>query len=362
MSVKNAFGSRVVIAALAIVILTPCVIAETVYVDSRNGEDTNPGTKDKPVCTIGRAAEMLRAKAEGGPTTIKVEPGVYNLAETVVFERMDPYTEKDRLIVEASVLPDDPEWSPALMPAILSTEGPRQQGKLNALTGTYSLDVKISHVTIRGLKFLGNPLLRNWQCCIQRVGEGLTDLLVAQCLFVGDPETLNIYCPVIATGDKLVVDHCIFYRCHASAVFWDGLKGIPGHACAMRYCIVDGGYISGVWTSQTAEDFEFHHNIVTRTEYFWMRKRGKPIQYRLHDCVVADNQYFSGYGVESGPTGQTGPEITYDAKRIKRGGEVVLEKNKGARDYLHVEPNTLGSDIGAGLFKSSRNPVSKKQK
>lgn len=335
---------------LTLVVVIPCVVAETLYVDARNGNDTNRGTEGEPVRTIARAAEIVKAGTQGGPTTVQVSPGVYNLDKTVTLERRRPPTVKDRLTVQASILPDDPGWSPALMPVILSTEDPRQPGRLNAATETYSLDIRTSYVTIRGLKFLGNPLLRNWQCCIQRVGSGLTDLHVTQCMFVGDPETLNIYCPVIGTGDKLVVDHCIFYNCHASAVFWDGPEGIAGRGCAMRYCIVDGGLISGVWTCQTAEDFEFHHNIVTRTEYFWMRKRGKPLEYRLRDCIAADNKFFSGYGVESGPTGQTGPEIAYDMQNVATGGEVVLEKKKSDRDYLHVLPGTAGSDLGAGIF------------
>ena len=351
MSIKNVFRFRFVLAALVVATLTPRVTAEILYLDSRNGSDTNPGTKEKPLRTIGQAAEVLKSRAQPGPTAIKLAPAVYNLTETVVFEKMGPYTEKERLTIEAAILPDDPEWSPALMPAILSTQDPRKPGKLDGFTETYALDIKVSHVTIRGLKFLGNPLLRNWHCSVQRIGKGLEDLLVTQCLFVGDPETLNMYCPVIATGDGLVVDHCIFHRCHASVVFWDGGQRITGHGCAMRYCIVDGGYISGVWTCQTAEDFEFHHNVVTRTQYFWMRKRGKPIKYRLRDCVIANNKYYSGYGVETGPTGQTGPEITYEEQNIIKEGQVVLEKNKRVRNYMHVVPGSTGSSLGAGLFR-----------
>jgi hypothetical protein len=163
---------------------------------------------------------------------------------------------------------------------------------------------------------------------------------------------LDIYCPVLADGDALVVDHCIFYNCHASAVFWDGPEGHVGHGNAMRYCIVDGGLISGVWTCKTAEDFAFHHNVVTRCEYFWIRKAGEPLtEYRLHDCVVTDNEHLSGYGVESGPTGETGLEITYREENVIRAGHVVLEKDKKEKDYLHVVEGTLGSDLRAGLFK-----------
>jgi hypothetical protein len=336
---------------LVVLMIAPNVIAETLYVNSKTGNDANPGTKEKPLRTIGQAASVVNGRTEPGPTTIKIEPGVYNFTEAVVFENTRPYTEKDRLIIEASVLPDEPQWRPALMPVILSTEDPRKQENLNAHTGTYGLQIKISYVTIRGLKFLGNPLPNNWYNPVSRIGTNLEDFIVTQCLFVGDKDALDIYCATLATGNGFVLDHNIFYNCHACVVFWDGTEGIGGKGNAMRYCIVDGAYISGVWTCQTAGDFEFHHNIVTRSEYLWMRKSGDQIKYRLHDCIVTDNRYYSGYGVESGPTDQTGPEVTYEEKNVVKDGKVILEKNKSERNYLHVVDDTLGSELGAGLFK-----------
>jgi hypothetical protein len=156
---------------------------------------------------------------------------------------------------------------------------------------------------------------------------------------------------VLATGDGFVVDHCIFRNCNAGAVFWDGPQGVIGKGCSMRYCIVDGARIAGVWTCQTAEDFEFHHNIVTRSEYFWMRKKiTDPRRYRIRDCVAVGNENYSGYGVESGPTGLTGPEVTYEEQDIVRHGSVVFAKDKRERTYLHVVPGTSGDGLGAGLF------------
>ena len=338
-------------AGLVFVTLVPSVIAETLYVDSRGGNDVNPGTKEKPLKTIGHAAAMVNNKTERGPTTIKIAPGVYNLAECVVFENTRPYTEQDRLVIEATILPDDPNWEPAMMPVILSTEDPRKPEKLTGRTETYSLQVKISHVTVRGLKFLGNPLLNNWHACVSRIGKNLDDLVVTQCMFVGERDGLGIYCATLATGDRFVLDHNIFHNCHACVVFWDGSEGIAGKGCAMRYCIMDGALHSGVWTCQTKEDFEFHHNIVTGSEYFWMRKGGDKQRYRLHDCIVTENRYYSGYGVESGPIGQTGAEVTYDEENIIKEGKIVLEKNKEARNYLHVAGGTFGSELGAGLFR-----------
>ena len=146
------------------------------------------------------------------------------------------------------------------------------------------------------------------------------------------------------------MDHCVFVGCHACAVFWDGGRDVVGKGNAMRYCIVDGAKISGVWTCDTDEDFEFHHNIVTRSRYFWLRKRGAAKTYRVSECLVADNAHYSGYGVEAGPTGETGSEITFRESDVVKRGPVILETNRQSRSYLHVVPGTLGAELGAGLF------------
>lgn len=348
-------GLKLYLMVLVLAVLTTSAPAETIYVNIRSGSDKNQGTKEQPVRTVGRAAEIVNGSMGQGPTTIKIAPGIYNLTEPVAFGGTRRYTEKERLVIEAIELPDDPQWKPALMPVILSTEDPRKQGSLDGLTATYGLKIGISHVTIRGLKFLGNPLSRNWHNCISRIGDNLDDLLVTQCMFIGDKDVIDIYSAVLATGDGFVVDHCIFRNCHGCTVFWDGPQSITGKGCSMRYCIVDGAYIAGVWTCRTAEDFEFHHNIVTRSEYFWMRERiDNPRKYRLHDCIVTNNKNYSGYGVEMGPTGQTGAEVTYEERNIIKQGAVVLEKDKKARNYLHPVAGSSGSDLGAGLFRKQK--------
>lgn len=343
-------GYRLLFVAVVFAVLVSNVIAETIYVDSINGRDTNPGTKDRPIKTLQQAAAIVNRSKEPGPTTIKIAPGIYNITKCAVFNNTRHYTAKDRLTIEALILPDNPAWQPTLMPVVLSTEDPREPEKLGKHTETYSMKIQLSHVTVRGLKFLGNPLSNNWHACIERVGKDLDDLLVFQCIFTGDKDALDIYCPVIGNGDGLVVEHCIFYKCNASVVFWDGLEAIGGKDCAFRYCIVTGGYISGVWTCRTAEDFEFHHNIITNCEYFWMRKPGDKQRYRVQDCVVTNNKYYSGYGGPGGPTGRTGPEVTYDEKNILKEGKVIMVKDKTARNYLHVTKGTPGSKLGAGLF------------
>ena len=351
MNIKNRLFCRAVFVALVIAIFAPNLIAEVLFVDSPNGNDTNPGTKVKPLSTLGKAAILVNSNSNSGPTIIKILPGIYNLSQAVVLKNSRQYTEKDRLTIEASILPDDPGWKPQLMPMIFSTENPRNPERPDVITGTYGMQIKVSHVTICGLKFLGSPVPNNMYAPIERIDRGLEDLLVTQCMFVGDKDSFDIYCPAIATGNKFVVEHCIFHNCHGSAVFWDGPEGISGKNNAMRYCIVDGAYISGVWTCQTADDFEFHHNIIANSEYFWMRKRGGHQRYKIKKCFVIGNKYWSGYGIESGATGQTGNEVSYEQIEVVTNGTLTFETNKRSRNYMHIVEGSTGYDIGAGLFK-----------
>ncbi|MHB1037303.1 MAG: hypothetical protein ACYC35_22115 [Pirellulales bacterium] len=130
-----------------------------------------------------------------------------------------------------------------------------------------------------------------------------------------------------------------------------------GTGNSMRYCIVDGAKISGVWTCDTDEDFEFHHNVVTGCEFFWLRKRGVPRVYRVRDSVVVENKHYSGYGVETGATGTTGPEIRFEEEGVVKAGRAILGREPASRGYLHAIPDTLAADLGAGLFTKAHKTV-----
>lgn len=43
--------------------------AETLYVDSKNGNDANPGAQEKPLRTIDKAAAIVNSKTKAEPTT-----------------------------------------------------------------------------------------------------------------------------------------------------------------------------------------------------------------------------------------------------------------------------------------------------
>lgn len=353
---RNVSIYRFVFAFLIIAALVPVLSAEVLYVDDTNGDDANPGTTDKPVRTIARAAAIINESDKPGPTVVKIRPGAYCIAETVVFENARRYSKNERLIIEAAVPPDEKDWTPAMMPVVLSTvKGEGADTEKHAI----AIKVEVNHATIRGIKFLGNPRPRTWGYSIFRMGKNLDDLVVTQCLFVGDEQALPYNCPICANGQGLVVNHCIFYKCDIPAIFWDAEGGVS-RGNAMRYCIIDGADIAAVWVCQTDVDFDFHHNIITRGQYVWMRAPNNKKKYVVRDCIITDNKYDSGFGTAASIYGQTGPEVTVDEKNVKRAGTIQLQKALVTpealsvvrpRGYLHVAAGTLGSDLGAGLLK-----------
>ena len=321
------------------------VHAEQLYVDSRTGNDGNSGAIADPLQTIEEAVRRVNSASEAGPTLIGIAPGTYVLQQVVVLKNKRPYTDKNRLTVEATVLPGDPEWKPNRMPVI------RLAQTTNMPVETQSFQIRMDHVTIRGLKFLGNPVERNYHIAIDRTGGALDDLIVTQCLFVGDDKEGDLYCPIIGTGDRIIVDHCIFSGCHGSVVFWDGPEGMWGSGSVMRYCILADAHISAVWTCQTQEDFQFHNNIITGCKYFWMRRPGDQQRYSLRDCVVADCEYYSGCGAAFGPFRETGDEVGFSEENVVRHSQIVLNHDGQSNNYLHVIDGKPGSELGAGLLK-----------
>ncbi|UCD53225.1 MAG: hypothetical protein JSW27_11385 [Phycisphaerales bacterium] len=334
--------------------------AETVYVDGDRGNDTNPGTQDRPIRTIARAAEMVNGRSEPGPTTVKLAPGVHVIDRMVAFESQRAYKPDARLTIEATVLPDSPRWTPGQMPVVLSTvQGQFSASEMHAL----SIRIEVSHVTVRGVNFLGNPRARTWHYAIHRFGKNLQDLLITQCRFLGGGQALEYSSPICANGHGLVVDHCIFYDCDIPVIFWNAEGGVS-KGNAMRYCIVDGADIAAVWTCQTADDFEFHHNIITRSHYVWMRSPSNRTIYRVRDCVITDSKYTSGTGTASRIHGPTGTDIVFDEENVTKEGSIRLVmpalspqglSSERPRDYLHVASGTLGSDLGAGLFRNRQS-------
>jgi hypothetical protein len=247
-------------------------------------------------------------------------------------------------------MPDDAGWSPQRMPIIV-TVVPTKAAP-GAGEEARGLEIETSHVTLGGLKFTGSPdyyyidgRQNRRSYPIWRDGKSLEDLVVTQCMFVGNVDVMPLRVAVLANGDGFVLDHCVFFNCQNPVVFGDGKDGASHHN-AMRYCLVYGSNYSGVWTTQgTAEDFEFHHNIIADGRAGWVNE-GKRARFQVRDCIFAGNTYVAANG-----GGSSIPTDFMQMENVQMTGKIEIEKDQGKNNYLQLKEGSFGSALKAGLFK-----------
>jgi hypothetical protein len=324
--------------------------AEELYINPKTGNDKNTGSQSQPLKTIGAAANRINASIAKGAMTIILSEGLYALTETALFNN-NRFSAENRLTIRAEVLPDEANWSPQRMPIITpviaatATPGDGEEAR--------GLEIEASHVTIEGLRFTGSPVYyyidgkqsRRYYP-IWRDGKNLDDLVVTQCLFAGNVDVLPVRVAVIANGHGLVLDHCVFYNCQNPVVFWNAQDG-TSYRNAMRYCLVYEANYSGVWTTtQTGDDFEFHHNVIANSRTAWIRDNDSSHHYQIHDCILTSNMKMTGDGGDIA--------INNDFLRMQNvqlSGVVEIEKDQSKNNYLQLKEGSCGSKLQAGLFK-----------
>lgn len=337
------------ISLLFFTITTIVASAEEFYINAKSGNDANPGNKAQPLKTIDEAARRINSSTVTEATTIILQEGVYPLTETVLFNN-NKFTIENRLLIRAEILPDDADWNPQRMPIITSvipTLPVAGDGEI-----AKGFDVEVSHVTIQGIKFTGSPVYyyidgkqNRRYYPIWREGKNLEDLVVTQCMFAGDVDLLPIRVAVIANGNGLVVDHCVFFNCQNPVVFWEADGGTSYHN-VMRFCLVYGSNYSGVWTTtNTADDFEFHNNIITNSRTAWIRDNNSVHHYQIHDCILTDNMNMAGNG--GGSSIDSG---FLKMENVQLNGTIEIEKDQGKRNYLQLREGSFGSNLKASLF------------
>ncbi len=335
------------------------VQAQSVYVDCITGNNNNPGTKEAPVFSIQKAAEIIRSR-DNNIYIIKINPGIYVLDRHVSVSTEKEMTDK-HIVIEASILPDDTSWTPEKMPVIV-TESKKGEIPIN-YNFVVSFLIDESHVIIRGIKFHGYFYPNTRYFPIARFNKLKTDLLVEQCMFVGDADISQIQAGVIAHGNEVNVDHCVFYKLRNTVIFFqDSGNGIKNGNCLTNSIIY--GASQAVWTVSPDKDFKFENNIVSNCKYVWVKYDSNPTKYSINNCVIVNNQYYTGIP---------------DTRRLSPGGFEINESNVTKKgkvslrlindddkplllgvdeplpiDYMHIIPGSIGYDIGAGLFKNRK--------
>lgn len=342
--------------SLIICICNLAAYSQIIYVDSNIGNDNNEGTKEAPVFSIQKAAEIIR-NGNNDIHIMKINPGIYVLDSHVSVSTKKDMTDK-RIIIEAGILPDDISWTPEKMPVITSKALKGEIPGLNHWVVSFLIDE--SHVTIRGIKFHGYFYPHTRYFPIARINKIKTDLLVEQCMFVGDANISQIQAGVVAHGNEILVDHCVFYKVRNTVVFFqdsgNGIKNGNGITNSIIF-----GASQAVWTISPDEDFKFENNIVSNCRYVWVKRNFNPTKYSIDNCVIVNNKYFTGIpdSVRLHPE-----EFEINTNNVIKEGEISLRLTGNDDmplllgideplpiDYMHVIPGSLGSNIRAGIFK-----------
>lgn len=128
--------------------------SQVFYVNTVAGKDSNPGTINEPLATLEKSVTMANALTGNGQITIKLFPGLYLLQDKVVINPTRIMNDTTKFTIEAKTMPDDTAWTPYDMPVIQSVSANNSNTQFPHAVGIL---VAAENVTIRGLKFIGNP-------------------------------------------------------------------------------------------------------------------------------------------------------------------------------------------------------------
>lgn len=328
------------------------VKAQVLYVNCNNGQDTNNGNSDSPVKTIEGAFSLIE-NSKHEILNLIVAPGIYFFDKTIIVRAKGNFTKINRFIIEAQHLPDDPDWKPELMPVFLTTAKP--DTNFGFMYSSIGLKIDMSHVTIRGIKFCGQPSPQIPIYPIARENPNYLDLEVTQCMFIADNDASYIQVGVISPGSETTIDHCIFYNCANAAVFWFSNNGLK-YRNTFSNNIIYGGSSSGIWTSDADSLFSFHHNIISNCKFALIKNFYNSSVYSISDCIITNNENYLGEWTKSGITASN-----FEIKEINitKEGKIDLIKVEPGKQiidkrYMHPKLNTLGNGFDAGIFKKNK--------
>ena len=317
--------------------------AQTIFVDAVKGTNKGSGTITDPTSNLENAVTIASRYAGNEPITIKVAPGLYIIHHLMIIKSASS-NDTLKFTIEASIMPDDTAWTPYKMPVIESVS---DDNLTTYFPHTGGFLVAKNNVSIKGLKFVGNPNPSiKYYYPITREKEMSSGLEISQCYFVGERNSLPIQGAVYTNGGGIHVHHCIFYECKNALLLFQGIKDF-----SVTNSIIYGSYESAVWFGPFNSDFVFKDNIVSHCNFFWVRPDSTQPAYHFDNSLITDNTHFMGYYSRNGLVDAN--INAHVETNIQKTGKVLLrevETEGIPGDYLNLTPESDGRDLHAGIF------------
>ena len=340
--------------------LTPLTSDRKIYVNANTGSNSGDGTYNSPLQTLDEAAKRINSSKGKGEITVYLSKGVYGMSSTADFNPVNwEFTKEERLTIRAEVLPDDANWHPDEMPVILSTMPfSVEKNDKGEITGAQNFGILLqkSHITIQGLRILGEPvhenpskgiLVRNYPIVWE--GKNLEDLKITQCLFIGSRYAIPNHLALLANGTGLEVDHCLFYGVKDAVVMWNS----PSANSSMHHNLIVDSYGGVVWTWSATSDFKFYNNVISNGNVLWVLDKDEKLSYTMSNSIIVGfNSLVNKGGGAQGFGEKANPAKIKISKDVilKKDGKLEIVYDQTSKLYLHIKPGTLGANLGAGLF------------
>ncbi len=320
--------------------------AQTVYVNAATNTKKTKGTAKEQFANIYDAVNYANMLHDSAAVIIRLSPGLYTLTNSLKITSPDTLA-TNNYIIEAMIMPRDTNWTPAQMPVIQVMADSNREGRLQHASA--ALEIERNNVSIRGLKFIGNPNpASKYYYAIERKNKALKNLDISQCYFIGEKNSTPIQGGIFAQGESIHVSHCIFYNCKNAVMGFMNVKDF-----SLTHSIIYGAYEGAVWLGYGKDadlPFTFHDNIIANGSYVFISDKGEHHYYNFSNSVIAGNTYYLGF---NGDTLLPDNVNKPTEKNIQKNGSVVLNEVTAdgvPNDYLHVSKKSLGSDIDAGIF------------
>ena len=226
------------------------------------------------------------------------------------------------------------------------------------MTGAQNFGILIqnSHVTIQGLRILGEPvhenpspgiLIRNYPIVWE--GKDLEDLRITECLFIGDKFAIPNHLGVLANGRNLEVDDCVFYGVKDAEVMWFS----PATNSSFHHNLVLNTYGGIVWTWSATEDFRFYNNVISNANVLWLLDKDQKYSYTIDNSVIVGYKSLANKGGGAQDFGEKADTTKLRINKnviLRKSGKLEVVEDQTNKRYLHIKQGTLGSNVGAGLF------------